>query len=155
MRQTILNTIISDIRRISKDNNYNHDAPQASAYYSKLDDVSIAPQINLYCGSEHSTPVEAGLESILKINIFTHIQVNTDVKKEGLLTNEVESWVNDFKLFFTEPSCAGSDVSKISTLWSVAGVTYYFISAVEPYYDRNDNRHTIFLELTVNYILIS
>jgi len=153
MRETILNTIINDITRINKVNHYKHDAPQATAYYLKLDDVSVPPQINVYCGSEQNTPVESGLECRLKVNILTHIRVNSDVKKEGLLSSEVESWVNDYRFFFSQPSCAGVDVSKICSLWSVAGVTYYYISAVEPYYDRNDNRHAIFLELTVNLLI--
>ncbi|HEY3251258.1 MAG TPA: hypothetical protein VGK25_09080 [Ignavibacteria bacterium] len=155
MRNTILNTIITDIPRITIANGYKHDAPEASKYFSTLDDISSAPHINIYCGAQQSLPMEPGLETILKVNILTHAQVNTDINKEGLLTSDVESWLEDYIKFFTYPSTAEAEESKICTLWSVAGVTYYFISAIEPYYDRNDNRHTIFVELTVNFLQIT
>jgi hypothetical protein len=122
-------------------------------YYSKPDDVSAPPHINIYCGTQQNTPVESGLESTLKINILTHIQTGTDVKKEGILTNEIEDWIFDYWMFFTHPSCEGSDASRTSTLWDVEGVTYYYVSAAEPYYDRNENRHTLFVELTVSIVI--
>lgn len=153
MRQIILNTIITDLARLNKANGYSHDAPAASKYYSALDDVSVPPGVNVYCSSQQNTPVESGLESTLKINILTHLQTDTDVNKEGLMTDEIESWIYDYWKFFTHPSCAGSDSSKTSTLWNVDGVTYYYISAVEPYYDRNDNRQTLMVELTVEAII--
>ena len=153
MRQQILNSIITDLTRLTIANGYRHNAPPASLYFSKLDDISITPHINIYCGSEQNTPVEAGIESTLKINILTHIQVNTDAKKEGILTNDIENWIYDYWTFFTHPSCEGSDVSKISTLWNIEGVTYYYISAVEPYYDKNDNRQTLMVELIVTLVI--
>ena len=153
MRQQILNNIISDLTRLNKTNGYNHDAPAASMYYSTVDDVSVCPYINIYCSSQQNIPVETGFESTLKIDILTHIQGDTDINKEGILTEDIENWIYDYWTFFTHPSCAGSDASKISTLWNVDGVTYYYISAVEPYYDKNDNRHTIFVELTVEFVM--
>ena len=154
MRQQILNSIISDLTRLTIANGYKHNAPAATLYYSKLDDISIAPHINIFCGSEQNTPVESGLESTLKVNILTHIQADTDVNKEGILTNDIENWIYDYWTFFTHPSCEGSDASKTSTLWNVESVTYYYISAVEPYYDKNDNRHTLFVELTITLLRV-
>jgi hypothetical protein len=153
MRQQILNNIITDLTRLNKANGYNHDAPAASIYYSAPDDVSIAPHINIYCSAQLNEPVETGFESTLKINILTHVQADTDINKEGILTQDFEDWIYDYWRFFTHPSCPGSNVSQTSTLWNVDGVTYYYISAVEPYYDRNENRHTIFVELTVFLVI--
>jgi len=141
--------------RITEANGYKHNAPEASKYYNVLDDVSVAPHINIYCGAEQIIPIEPGLETTLKVIILTHVQVNTDLNKEGLLTDEIESWIEDYRSFFTFPSTRDADASKICTLWSVAGVTHYYMSSIEPYYDRNDNRHTIFTELTVNYLQIT
>lgn len=155
MRNIILNTLINDIQRITVANGYVHDAPEASKYYETLDDVSAQPHINVFCGTEQSEPVETGLETTLKVNILTHIQVNTDINKAGILTEEIESWIADYRRFFTFPSAKDTDASKICTLWSTAGITNYFISSIEPYFDRSDNRHTVFAELTVNYYQIT
>lgn len=154
MRNIILNTIINDIPRITTANGYKHNAPEASKYYQVLDDISIPPHINIYCGAERSLAVEPGLETTLNVIILTHVQVNNDVNKEGILSDEIENWIEDYKSFFTFPSAKDTEASKICSLWSVAGVTSYYISSIEPYYDRNDNRHTVFVELTVNFIQI-
>ena len=72
-----------------------------------------------------------------------------------MLTGESEKWIEDYTKFFPQPSDPGVDPLKICTLWSVAGVMNYYISAIEPYTDRNDNRHTLDVELTVNYLSIT
>lgn len=153
MRNLLLNTIISDISRITTANGYNHDAPAASKYYSTIDDASITPRVVIQCASQFSTPTEAGLDTTVKININTHISVNSDVDKSGKLSNESEKWIEDFTKFFTHPSCSGADTAKISTLWNLNGIEYYYISAIEPYNERNDNRHTVFIELTISLII--
>jgi hypothetical protein len=101
---------------------------------------------------EQSFLIEPGLETTLKVNILTHVQVDTDLNKEGLLTNEIENWLEDYRSFFTFPSTKDAMLQRFA-LWA-AGVTYYYISGIEPYYDRNDNRYTIFVELTVNLLQI-
>ena len=63
MRSNILNTIISDLTRITIANGYNHNSPAASKYHSTLDDISIAPKIVVQCASQFSTPTEAGLDN--------------------------------------------------------------------------------------------
>jgi hypothetical protein len=155
MRNEILNNIISDISRIKISNGYNHDAPEAAKYFFTADDVSIAPKISAACDSQFSTPTEAGLDTTLKLSIVTHVSVNSDIDKSGRMTEEIEKWVQDYEKLFSHPSAINADPSKISTLWSVGGVSYYYISAVEPFKDRNENRHTLNIELTVNYLTIT
>jgi hypothetical protein len=155
MRNEILNHIISDISRIRISNGYNHDAPEADKYFFTADDVSVAPRISARCDSQYSTPTEAGLDTTLKLSIITHIAINNDIGKSGKMTEEAEKWIEDYEKLFSHPSAVNADPAKISTLWSIGGVSHYYISAVEPFTDRNENRHTLNIELTVNYLTLT
>lgn len=153
-RLEILNTIITDLPRISTANGYNNDMAQGvTMVQQKLSALAQLPQVSVIGGEESRDRIENNAQSSFKVYIFSYIKTSLDVAKSGLMTTEAEKWIEDYDNFFRLPGDGGAEKAKVSSLYTISDIESYYISDVNPYYDFADNnRQCLAIQLTVNFI---
>lgn len=151
IRQNILSKLISDFAKLTTANGYEHDltAPKIFKNLRAFDENNL-PALSVELGADQSEITESGVETNLKAYVYAAYQTDTDLNKEGLLGIEAEKWFSDFDRIFKRPTDSDYDKTKMSELWSVSGVDFYFISVRDPLSDSTkENTAVIAIELTI------
>ena len=149
-RVEIYDALKNDLLKISAANGFAHDIKHVFPLMKTIDEVNEFPAVAAFMGEENvkSELEDRNLfESALDIILLTHIETMQDTGSEGAFTNEAESWVEDYRKLI-----ASDDPALGCSLYNIEGVRNYYISRVEPYYDRRDNKQTLLMIITVQYI---
>jgi hypothetical protein len=149
-RRQIFEALKLDLLKINTSNGYMHDITQVISVLKSPGDVSVYPSVNLMAGDEEIHPdfEDRNLFACrIKMIILTHIETNYDLNSEGLNSAEAESWIEDYEKFM-----AAENADTGCTLCLMPGVENYYVSKIEPYSDWRDNRQTLEVTITVEYI---
>jgi hypothetical protein len=149
-RQQIFETMKTDLLKINISNGYSHDINKVFPVLRSIDDINELPSICLVHGEEIITPESEDRNVTLntfRLVILTHIETNYDANSEGLFALEAEKWIEDYRNFIS-----GDDVSVCTALKMLEGVQNVYISRIEPYADWRENKQTLEIVITVEYI---
>ncbi len=149
-RRQIFGVLMLDLLKINTSNGYMHDIAKVIPVMKSPADIAVFPSVNLAAGDEEINPGFEDrnlLESSLKMKILTHMETTYDLNSEGLNQAEAESWIEDYERFI---SSENADTG--CSLCLVPGVQNYYISKIEPYSDWRDNRQTLEVTITIEYI---
>lgn len=149
-RQQIFETFKSDLLKIKSSNGYSHDINKVFPVPRVIDDLNEFPAVCLVHGEEIINP-EGEDRSItsntFRMIVLTHIETYYDADSEGLFTSDAEKWIEDYRNFIS-----GDDLNTCSTLMMLPGVQNVYISRTEPYADWRENKQTLEITVTVEYL---
>jgi hypothetical protein len=150
IRQQIFETLKTGLLRIQVSNGYSHDINKVIPVLRTLDEMNEFPSVVLIPGEE-STRADYEdrnmFECSFELVILTHIETFYDLSSEGLFTSEAESWIEDYQRFI-----ANDDIQTGCILALIEGVENFYLSKAIPYSDWRDNKQTLEVTITVQYI---
>jgi hypothetical protein len=144
---------MTDLLKINQTNGYQHNIKSVHPVMRTIDEVNEFPSVFAVIGEEQISAVFEDtnmFDSSLELLLLTHIETPDDTDSEGLFTYEAERWVEDYRKLI-----GSFDRTTGSTLYNIEGVKNYFISRIEPFYDRNENKQTLLLTITVQYVFVN
>jgi hypothetical protein len=149
-RNQIFESLKSGLLNIKRTNGYTHDINKVFPVLRTLDDVNEYPSVYFIMGEEEIRPEFEDRNTFgctLQVIILTHIEANYDLNAEGLFTPEAESWVEDYQKFIADENPATGCL-----LGTIPGVENYYVSKIEPYSDWRENKQTLAVTITIQYI---
>lgn len=153
IRENIRAKIETDFAKMTVANGYVHELAAADIFTSLQGLEKDGTSVTIELGADQGEMNEAGIETNLKVYIYCKFRVDTDIGKIGTLSDEAEIWFRDLDRMFMRPTNPSYVKSKMSDLWEVDGVDYYFISLRDPIADNTkENIGIVGIELTIFYI---
>lgn len=155
-REEIISKLKTGLLDISTTNGYATTIKEASSKIMGINDAAQLPSAHFWFGGEgadvdNEDPRYEQLE--LELNLVVFIEVNTDISKSGLLTDQAEKIIKDIsKYFYRDESINSSKVSQLHTIKTDnSRMNYLVISQRTPYLDYQNNKGAIHFIIKILY----